>query len=172
MVSWWDGEKREGERVFTNQTITTTGGAQDVSPVWPGSIVDGVLSYSIRAKLCGMTLPMGNIVYEWFSFPKNDSFSEFWCIGAIAPIGPVVMVFCLDPLVKPELVDAFVEVLSTKHGIEFTDKFNRIAYPKDYKPGSMGEFSFNRPGKPPTIDHSKNANAHQVLASPYPPPKA
>ena len=39
------------------------------------------------------------------------------------------------------------------HGIAFTDKFNRIAWPKDYKPGDMGEFSFNKDGAPPTIEH-------------------
>ena len=129
------------------------------------------MSYTIRAKMCGMSLSMGDIAYEWFTFPKNDSWTEFWCIGAVAPIGNVVMIFCQDPNVKKELVDDFIEVLRTKHAISFTDKFNRITYPADYKPGTYGEFAFNKKGKPPTIDHAKNENAHQVIASPYPPPK-
>jgi len=170
-INWWDGTARDGNAVFSNQTVTQVKGTKDVSPVWVGHVVDGVMSYTMRAKMCGMPMPLGSIVYEWFSFPMNDSFTEFWCIGAIAPmIGPVVMLFCQDPLVKKEVVDAFVETLKTKHGIAFTDKFNRIAWPVAYKQGEMGEFAFNKQGKPPTIDHSKNEWAAQVLAKPYPPP--
>lgn len=169
-INWWDGAAREGPSVFTNQTITRVGGKDDVSPVWPGHVVDGVLSYTIRAKMCGMSLPMSNIVYEWLSFPKNDSFKEFWCIAAVAPmIGPIVMVFCQDPHVKKEVVDAFVETLKTKHGVAFTDKLNRIVYTESFTPGELGEFAFNKDGGQPTIDHAKNKNAEQVLAKPYPP---
>jgi len=171
-INWWDGLAREGKCVFTNQTVTRVNGKEDVSPVWLGHVVDGVLSYTMRAKLCGMTLPMSEVTYEWLSFPKNDSYTEFWCVAAMAPmIGPIVMVFCLDPHVKSEKVDAFIETLKTKHGVAFTDKFNRVAYPADFTPGSMGEFAFNKKGGKPTIDHAKNAYATQVLATPYPPPQ-
>lgn len=81
-INWWDGEAREGKPVFTNQTVVLDKGKTDVSPVWLGSIQSGVLSYTMRAKMCGMEMAMSEIVYEWFSFPKNDSFTEFWCVGA------------------------------------------------------------------------------------------
>ena len=76
-INWWDGEARAGQHIFTNQTITSAAGAKDVSPVWLGSVVDGVLSYTMRGNMCGFPMAMGDIVYEWFSFPKNDSFQEF-----------------------------------------------------------------------------------------------
>lgn len=89
----------------------------------------------------------------------------------VAPIvGPVVFVFCQDPLVKKEVIDAFLETLKTQNGIAFTDKFQYVKWPAEYTPGAMGEFAFNVPGKPPTIDHTKNVWASQVLAKPYPPP--
>lgn len=170
-INWWDGEARAGQHIFTNQTITSAAGAKDVSPVWLGSVVDGVLSYTMRGNMCGFPMAMGDIVYEWFSFPKNDSFQEFWCVGAVAPIiGPVIMIFCQDPLVKAEVLDAFIAKLKADHGVMITDKLVKVKWPADYKPGDMGEFAFNKPGAPPTIDHAKNAYADAVLAKPYPPP--
>ena len=81
----------------------------------------------------------------------------------------VAMIFGLDPHIAPEKVDAEIERLEKEHGVAFKDKFTKIAYAPTYKPGDTGEFSFNCEGKPPTIDHAKNANAEQVLATPYPP---
>ena len=90
-------------------------------------------------------MALGDITYEWFSFPKKDSFTQFWCIGAVVPImGPVVMIFCQDPLVKPEVLDAFIETLKEDHGVMFTDTIKKVNWPADYKPGAMGEFAFNR----------------------------
>ena len=72
---------------------------------------------------------------DWLAFPNKDSFEEFWCVAAEAPIiGPVVMIFCLDPLVKKEKLDAFVQTLKTKHAITITDKLKYVAWPTDYKP--------------------------------------
>ena len=37
-INWWDGAAREGASIFTNQTIVTIGGKEDVSPVWVGNV--------------------------------------------------------------------------------------------------------------------------------------
>jgi hypothetical protein len=79
-------------------------------------------------------------------------------------------VFCLDPHVSAEKVDAEITRLEVEHGIKCRDKIRKIVYDPNYKPGDTDEFAFNKDGKPPTIDHSKNKYAHQVLAKPYPPP--
>merc|ERR1719199_102601 len=52
-INWWDGEARDGKRIFTNQTIVTTAnGKRDVSPCWFGGIVNGKMQYEVRHKLC------------------------------------------------------------------------------------------------------------------------
>ena len=51
-INWWDGEAREGKKVFTNQTVVKAGGKEDVSPVWVGNIVDGVMRCATACARC------------------------------------------------------------------------------------------------------------------------
>lgn len=128
-------------------------------------------SYDIRMKLpCCVISPM-SVTYDWFNFPKDDSFSGFWTIGALAMGKPVVMIFCLDPHVAAKKVDAEIARLVKEHGMDasITENMIRPDY-TGYKPGDTGEFAFNKSGRAPTIDHSKNPYADQVVAKPYPPP--
>lgn len=194
-INWWDGPTKQGKHVFTNQTIVWKNGVEDVSPAWTGNIIDGKLSMNVFMKLpcCGakhiMTVPASRSQplwtlalrsltcalrlrqYDFLNFPKKDSFSGFWVIAAVAMGKPIIMIFSLDPHVAPALVDAEIARLQKEHGIssEVAAKITKIAYKKGYKPGDTGEFAFNKNGKPSVIDHSKNANAHQVYAK-YPPP--
>jgi len=170
-INWWDGAAREGKTIFSNQTITKTKGQWDVSPLWTGNIVDGKLSMNVRMKMpCfGFSFKAMTIPYAFLNFPENDSFSGFWVVGASAMGKPIIMIFCLDPHVSAEKVDAEIQRLETEHGIRCKDKIRKIAYDPEYKPGDTGEFAFNKDGEPATIDHSKNKNAHQVISKPYPP---
>jgi len=170
-INWWDGAAREGKAIFSNQTITKVKGAEDVSPVWTGNIEDGKLSMNVRMKIpfcftiTAMTMP-----YSFLNFPENDSFDGFWVVGAAMMGTPIVMIFSLDPHVSAEKVDAEIERLVSEHGLKCKDKVKKLVYDPSYTPGDTGEFAFNTNGQPSTIDHSKNTNAHQVVAKPYPPP--
>jgi len=169
-INWWDGEKRDGKKIFTNQTITKTNGKLDVSPVWTGNIVGGKLSMNVRMKAFCTSFTAMRMPYDFLNFPENDSFSGFWVVAASMMGKPIIMMFCLDPHVSAEKVDAEIARLEKEHGIKCKDQMKKIAYDPNYTPGDTGEFAFNKNGKPSTIDHSKNANAHQVIAKPYPPP--
>ena len=91
-------------------------------------------------------------------------------VQVVPVIGPIVMVFCQDPLVSAETVDAFLEHLRRAHAVDARIQLKKIRYPADYKPGDLGEFSFNHAGAEPTVEHSKNKWESQVPAKPYPPP--
>jgi hypothetical protein len=169
-INWWDGAARTGKKIFSNQTITKTKGKWDVSPLWTGNIVDGRLSMNVRMKMACCTFTAMTMPYSFLNFPENDSFDGFWVIGGVAMGKPIIMIFCLDPHVSSDKVDAEITRLATQHGVKCTDQIKKIAYDPNYKPGDTDEFSFNADGRPPTIDHSKNKYAHQTIAKPYPPP--
>jgi len=169
-INWWDGDKRTGKKILSNQTITKTKGKWEVSPLWTGNIVDGKLQMNVRMKMKCFSFTAMTVPYSFLNFPENDSFSGFWVVAANTPMGPIIMMFCLDPHVSAEKVDAEITRLEVEHGIKCRDKIRKIVYDPNYKPGDTDEFAFNKDGKPPTIDHSKNKYAHQVLAKPYPPP--
>ena len=47
-----------------------------------------------------------------------SALSDLWYLQMVPIIGPIIMVFCLDPFVKTDTLDAFLETLRTKHAVD------------------------------------------------------